>query len=82
MEQQDKNQANEDRFIDVKQVAHLLGVSRIWVLTRIGQDRSKLHLVDPSFPKPRKVGRRTMWWESEIRKWMCERPLQESSVGK
>lgn len=53
-----------DRFIDIKEVQHLIGFSQAWVyeMVRAGV-----------FPSPLKFGRASRWSLHTVQKWMAEK---------
>lgn len=50
------------RYIDIKEVMHKIGMSRVWIYNKIAEG---------SFPKAVKLGKNcSRWVESEIEEWM------------
>lgn len=50
------------RYIDIKEVMHKIGMSRVWIYDNIAKD---------NFPKAIKLGKNcSRWVESEIEEWM------------
>jgi predicted DNA-binding transcriptional regulator AlpA len=63
---QDPSKLPSPLLDDVKGVAAMLGASvpTVWRLAR-----------DPSFPRPRQLGRRmTRWSRAEVQDWIASRP--------
>ncbi|MGJ5721724.1 helix-turn-helix transcriptional regulator [Morganella sp. B601] len=58
----------EDKFIDMKFIVQLTGLSDKWFYKLIQ---------DGQFPKPIKLGRSSRWLKSEVEQWLQER-IQES----
>jgi prophage regulatory protein len=61
-----------DRFLRFPQVKARVGFSHSWVYEKIAQGL---------FPKPLKVGRSSVWLESEITKWLAERVQEARDPG-
>lgn len=63
---------NDHRLDDVQGVAALLGAS-VATVYRLLRD-------DPSFPRPRALGRRmTRWVSSEVEAWIVSRPATHAA---
>ena len=68
---QDQTNTTQERFLRVKEVAVLIGISKssVWSYTK------RLE----GFPQPFKIGRNvTVWRLSEVKKWM-ERQAERAS---
>ena len=59
-----------DRFLDMRELQRLSGLSRSSLYRRLRDD--------PLFPRPRKLGPRARrWLESEVHRWLISREVVE-----
>ena len=57
------------RYLTIKEVCEKLKLSRSTVYNKLNAKKSRFH--DPSFPTPRRLGKRCIRWvEAEIDTWM------------
>lgn len=61
------------RYIDIKEVMHKVGMSRVWIYTKISEG---------NFPKPIKLGSNcSRWVESEVDEWMEARAAERDMAA-
>lgn len=68
---QNNNQTDQNKFINAKEVAKLVGFNVDWIYKKIAKGE---------FPKPIKIGRSSRWLYTEIMQWINETANQATRL--